>query len=79
MLDTTCVLVSLFCLVAGVVLMLFPRALIELSQKLEKSAPPPLDDKLLYYPVLRYTLSLLAFAVCLGMFRLAWLLPMCRE
>lgn len=78
-LDLICLLVSLACLAAGVLLMLFPKELIQFSKTLEKRSAPPLDEQLLRYPALRYVMSLMAFAVCLGMFRLAWLLPLFRD
>ena len=73
--DTGCFALSVFALVSGVGLILFPHPLVMLSRTLNKTLVQ-LDDHVMRY---RYLLALLAFAMSYGMFRLSIFLPLFRE
>ena len=69
--DSTCLFMSLVCLIAAVMLVLFPRAVIEVSRTLDKTLTV-MDEHLVRH---RYVFSLILFAVSYSLFRLSLLIP----
>ena len=69
--DTGFLLLSLIGLSAGSLLILFPRGVLRLSERLNR-AIKVLDEPLMRY---RYIVGLLAFAASYAFFRIALLLP----
>jgi len=72
--DTGFLLFSVFCLVAGVLFILFPDALLNVNRFLNR-IPVVLDERLMRY---RYVVGLLLFAVSYGLFQVALLVPTLR-
>ena len=72
--DSGCLFLSLVCLVAAVMLVLFPRSMMQLSRSLDRTLTN-LDEQLIKH---RYVFSLILFAVSYSLFRLSLLIPALR-
>ena len=68
--NTGCLLLSLICLVLGVLFILFPRVLQEASRTLNRTLTV-LDDRLIRY---RYLMGLMFVVASYSLFRLSLLL-----
>ena len=73
--DAACLFLSLVCLVAAVMLVLFPRSIANVSRALDKTVTV-LDGYLVRH---RYLFGLVLFAVSYSLFRLALLIPNLRQ
>ncbi|MBI4342222.1 MAG: hypothetical protein HY599_02515 [Candidatus Omnitrophica bacterium] len=69
--DSGCLFLSLVCLVAAVMLVLFPRSVIQASRTLDRTLTV-LDEHLVRH---RYVFSVILFAVSYSLFRLSLLIP----
>lgn len=72
--DTGCLILSLFSVVLGVALFLFPHPLKQLSGTLNRTLVT-LDESLMRY---RYVIGGLLFLLSYGLFRVALLVPTLR-
>ena len=68
--DSGCLFVSLICLIAAVMLVLFPRGTMQVSRSLDRTLTI-LDDYVVKH---RYLFSLILFGVSYALFRLALLI-----
>ena len=73
--DAGCLFLSLVCLVAAVMLALFPRSIASVSRALDKTITV-LDEHLIRH---RYIFSLILFAVSYSLFRLSLLIVLMRQ
>ena len=72
--DPGCLFVSLVCLVAAIMLVLFPSSIAQASRSLDRTLTV-LDDHLVKH---RYVFSVVLFAVSYALFRLALLIGVAR-
>ena len=71
MADATCLFLSLMCLLAAIMLMLFPVSVKQASRALDRTLAV-VDDQLVKH---RYVFGLVLFLVSYSLFRLALLIP----